>query len=72
METVKMSDNKEGLLVALAAGAGAVAAYLAESSAIPNEVKYPVIAVLASFSVGVLAYWKAKVNVNITDKIGGT
>jgi len=56
-----MSENSEATLVALAAASGAVASYVA-AQPIPNEIKIPVCTILGAFSVGVLAYWKTKVN----------
>ena len=59
MET---SENVEAAIVAAGAAAGAVASYLA-AQPIPETVKAAVCTVLGAFSVGVLAYWKARVNV---------
>lgn len=56
-----MSENSEATLVALAAASGAVASYVA-AQPVPNELKVPICTILGAFSVGVLAYWKAKVN----------
>jgi len=59
MET---SENGEAVIVAVGSAAGAVAAYLA-AQPIPDRVKLPVCTVLSALSVGLLAYWKARVNV---------
>ena len=58
---VEMSENKEATLVAAAAAAGAVGTYII-TQPIPVEIKTPIAAILGAFSIGILAYWKAKVN----------
>jgi hypothetical protein len=55
------SENKEAVIVSVGSASGAISAYLL-SQPIPNEVKAPACAILGAVSVGLLAYWKARVN----------
>ena len=55
------SENVEAIIVAVGAGLGAVATYLA-TQPIPDSIKIPVCTILGAVSIGILAYWKAKVN----------
>lgn len=62
MET---SPNGEAAIVAVGSAAGAVATYLVTQD-LPVEIKAPLVTVLGAFSIAILAYWKAKVNVPVT------
>lgn len=58
---VETSENVEATIVAVASACGAVAAYLS-TQPIPDNVKIPVVTVLSVISIGLLAFWKVKVN----------
>ncbi|MCW4002404.1 MAG: hypothetical protein NWE95_00620 [Candidatus Bathyarchaeota archaeon] len=61
MET---SENGEAAFVAVGSACVAAATYVA-SQPIPDVVKAPICAIVGSVGVALLAYWKAKVNVNV-------
>lgn len=61
MEEIEVSENQEATIVAAASALGAVAMYIA-TQPIPDTIKAPIVAVLGAVSVGLLAFWKAKVN----------
>ena len=61
MDNVEISENREATLMSIAVGAGAVGTYIA-TQPIPDVIKVPVVTILGAFSIGILAYWKAKVN----------
>ena len=59
------TENKEAAIVSVASACGAVSAYLV-SQDIPIEIKAPIVTILGTVSIGILAYWKARVNVPIS------
>ncbi|MCW4044801.1 MAG: hypothetical protein NWE94_04715 [Candidatus Bathyarchaeota archaeon] len=61
---MQTSENGEAAFVAVGSACVATATYVA-SQPIPDVVKAPVCAIVGSVGVALLAYWKAKVNVNV-------
>ncbi|MCW4002419.1 MAG: hypothetical protein NWE95_00695 [Candidatus Bathyarchaeota archaeon] len=61
---MQTSENGEAAFVAVGSACVATATYVA-TQPIPDAVKAPVCAIVGSVGVALLAYWKAKINVNV-------
>ncbi len=61
---LETSENGEAAFVAVGSACVATATYVA-TQPIPDVIKAPICAIVGSVGVALLAYWKAKVNVNV-------
>lgn len=61
MDNIEISENKEATVILISSVSSAVTGFLA-ASPIPNEWKYPAVALTGTITAAILAYWKAKIN----------
>jgi hypothetical protein len=55
------SENGEAAIVAIGTALTTVGAYIA-TTALPDYIKTPVVVILEAIGIGLLAYWRARVN----------